>query len=116
AAPRSRGSPAPSRGRLRPSCLQRRLEADADGGRMHVALEAGRVGRLDAQQHERGAVAGAQETGAVGDLLGAADGARHLDAGADGDLLEIDAEAGMALLIAGLAVMAVIDADDRKIG
>jgi hypothetical protein len=30
-------------------------------------------------------------------------------------LLEIDAEAGVALLIAGLAVMAVVDADDRQI-
>ena len=32
-----------------------------------------------------------------------------------GDLFEIDAEAGVALLVAGLAVVTVIDADDREI-
>ena len=35
---------------------------------------------------------------------------------ADRDLLEIDAEAGMALLPAGLAVVAVVDAQDREVG
>ncbi len=37
-------------------------------------------------------------------------GADALDARAGSDALEIDAEAGMALLVAGLAVMAVVDA------
>ena len=35
---------------------------------------------------------------------------------ADRDLLEVDAEAGVALLPAGLAVVAVVDADDREVG
>ncbi len=41
--------------------------------------------------------------------------ARQLDAGALRHLLEIGAEAGVALLVAGLAVVAVVDADDRQI-
>ena len=44
------------------------------------------------------------------------DGAGRLDSRTGGDLFEIDPEAGVALLIPGLAVMAVIDADDREIG
>src|SRR5207249_3679851 len=72
----------PSRDRLRPRTLaqQRRLEAGSDGRRVHVALEAGRVARLDAQHHEGGGVAGAQETRAIGDLGLAGDRARQLDA------------------------------------
>jgi hypothetical protein len=75
---------------------------------------AGSVG-LDPKIDERCAVAFAQKASAVGDVGFNRDRAGALDAGADRHLLEIDAEAGMALLPAGLAVVAVVDAEDRQV-
>src|SRR5207237_1149132 len=75
-----------------------------------------RVVRLDLQHDKGGAVALAQHAAALGEFGFAGDRAGALDAGAGGDLFEVDAEAGVALLVTGLAVMAVIDAEDREIG
>src|SRR5258708_23602122 len=47
----------------------------------------------------------------LGELALGGERARALDAGAGGDPLEIDTQAGVALLVAGFAVMAVINAE-----
>src|SRR5207245_2364225 len=95
---------------------QRTAEADPAGGRFHVALVKWRVVGLDPQHDKSNAVTLAQQAAALGEigLLRHRPGA--LDAGAGRDLFQIDAKAGMALLVAGLAVMAVVDAQDREIG
>src|SRR5262245_6129384 len=79
--------------------------------RVEIALGVWRLGGLDAQQYETGAVALADEARADGEIGLLRDRHGAPDAGADRDLLQVDAEAGMALLPAGLAVVAVIDAD-----
>ena len=89
---------------------QRRAEADAAGGRVHVALVGRRIVRLDPQHHKGGAVALAQEPARRPPRSASLATVRvRLIPAPDGDLFEIDAEAGMAFLVAGLAVMAVID-------
>src|SRR6185312_10643791 len=60
---------------------QRLAETQPSHGRIEAALVARRIGRLDAQQHEGGAVAVAQQAPAIGQLRLAADGAGDLDAG-----------------------------------
>src|SRR5712671_418550 len=99
--------------RASPRAEQRAAEADAAGGRVHVALVGRRVVGLDLQHDESGAVAVAQHPAALGELALGGERARALDAGAGGDPLEIDTQAGVALLVAGFAVMAVINAEDR---
>src|SRR5437762_11456240 len=91
-------------------------EADAAGGGVEVAFIGRRVVGLDPQHDKGGAVTLAQHAAAVGEFGFPGDRAGALDAGAAGDLFEIDTEARMALLVAGLAVMAVIDNKDRQIG
>src|SRR5258706_15312398 len=76
------------------SDAQRGAEAVATGGGVHVALEYRRIGRRDAQQHETGGVALAQEARAIGEGGLLCDRTRGLNNGAGGDLLEIDAPAG----------------------
>ena len=94
----------------------RRSKANAVTGRIQHRPETWRIRRLHPDQHERGTVAFAKEARAGGDVGLLFDRARELDAGAHRDLLQIGAEAGVALLIAGLAVMAVVDAHDREVG
>src|SRR2546429_9701615 len=95
--------------RASPRAEERAAKAGAAGGRVHVALEGRRVVRLDLQHDKGGAVALAQHAAALGEFGFAGDRAGALDAGAGGDLFEVDAEAGVALLVTGLAVMAVFD-------
>ena len=97
---------------LRP---QRGLETVAAERGIEVAFEFGGLGRPHAQQHERRAVALADHARAVRDVGFGRDRAGALDAGADRHLLQVDAEAGMAFLPAGLAVVTVVDADDREV-
>src|SRR6516225_1838458 len=94
---------------------QRIAETVAASGWIYVALEGRRIDRLHAQQNKGGAVALTQEAGAVGEIELSGDRARCLDARGGSDLFEIDPEAGVAFLIPGLAVMTVVDAEDRKI-
>src|SRR3954447_6486260 len=98
--------------RASPRAEERAAKAGAAGGRVHVALEGRRVVRLDLQHDKGGAVSLAQQAAAVGEFGFPGDRAGALDAGAAGDLFKIDTEARMALLVAGLAVMAVIDNKD----
>jgi hypothetical protein len=78
-------------------------------------LEGGRVGRFDAQQDKGSAVALAEQAGATGEFFLRPDRAGCPDPRTGDDLFEIDPKARMALLISGLAVVTVIDADDREI-
>ncbi len=95
--------------------LSRFRAGSHESGWVHAALERGWVGRLDAQHDKGGAVAFAQPAHSLGDALFADDSTGGLDPRTGGDLFQLDAEAGVALLIAGLAVMAVVDANDREI-
>jgi len=101
--------------RATPRAEQRAAEADAAGGWVHIALVGRRVVGLDLQHDEGGAVAVAQHPAALGELALAGERAGALDAGTGGDPLEIDAEAGVALLVTGLAVMAIVDDEDRQV-
>src|SRR4029077_14410016 len=58
----------------------------------------------------------AQQPRSGGDIRVDGNGVGAFDAGADRDLFEVDAEAGMALLPAGFAVVAVVDAEDGEVG
>src|SRR5438046_248583 len=75
-------------------------EAAARVGRVEIALVLRRLGGLDAQEHEGRPVALADHAGAGGDLRFRSDGERTLDPRPGRDLLQIDAEAGVALLVA----------------
>src|ERR1700693_877743 len=92
-------------------CPEQRLaEALSAGGRVEGALIGRRLVGLDLEHDEGGAVALAQHARAFGEIGLARDRASPLDAGAYGYTFEVDTETGVALLIAGLTVMAVIDA------
>ena len=86
-------------------------------GRVHVAPEVRRIGRLDTQQHKRGRIGLPNEPRASSDVGLLLDRAGELDAGAQCHLFQVGAKAGMALLVAGLAVMAVVEHTiDRFVG
>src|SRR6266508_6067546 len=95
---------------------QRGPEPVAAEGGVEVAPEWRRLGRPDPQHDEGGAVALADQARARGDVGFRRHRVGALDAGAGRHLFEVDAEARVALLPAGLAVMAVVDADDREVG
>ena len=95
--------------------MQGGAEAIAAQRSIEIPLEIRRLSGLDPQQHERRAVAFAQQARTGGDVRVDRNGVRALDAGTDRDLLEVDAEAGMTFLPAGLAVVAVVDAEDGEV-
>src|SRR5439155_20909084 len=101
--------------RASPRAEERAAKAGAAGGRVHVALEARRVVRLDLQHDKGGAVSLAQHAAAVREFGFARDRAGARDAGAGGGRFAVDAAAGLARLVTGLAVMAVLDAEDPGI-
>jgi uncharacterized membrane protein YfcA len=84
--------------------------------RVHEPLVSRRVVRHHPQHHHARAVAFAEHARALRDILGPLDGAGGLDAGADRHLLQIDAAIGVAFLVAGLAVVAVVDAQNLEVG
>jgi hypothetical protein len=86
---------------------QRAAKADPARGGFHVALVGRRVVGLDTQHDKGRAVTLAQQAAALGEIGLACECAGAFDAGAGRDFFEVDAEAGVALLVAGLAVMAV---------
>jgi hypothetical protein len=91
-------------------------EAVAAHGGVEIALVSRRLGRRDAQYDKGRAVALPQQPRAVGKLGFSSDRAGALDARADCDLFKIDAEAGMALLPASLAIMPVLLTIDTQLG
>src|SRR5262249_5478492 len=103
----------PARSSSRPE--EGTAEAHAAGGGIHVALIGRRIIGFDLQHDKSGAVALAQHAAAFAELGVVRNRASALDAGAGGDFFEIDTEARMALLITGLAVMAVVDDKDRQV-
>src|SRR6185295_4228283 len=85
---------------------QGQLEPHPAAGRIEVALKGWRFGRLH-PQHIGRAIALAQQARAADKVCRLLHGRGALDARAGGDLLEVYAQAGVAFLITGLAVVAL---------
>jgi hypothetical protein len=85
-------------------------------GRIHRAPHFGRVGRLDLEEHKRWPAHVPDERGGLGNVRLLRNRAHCLDAGSCSDRCQVYAKRSVALLIARLPVMAVVDTDNRQVG
>src|SRR4029453_15843990 len=88
---------------LRPSCI-------------HRAPNFRRVGRLDLEEHKRWSVHMPDERSGLGNVRLLRDRTHCRDAGSRRDRCQVYAKRSVALLIARLPVMAIVDTDNRQVG